>query len=419
MSAARPGAGTPRRGIAIAMACGAVALAVAWFFVTFESFESERHLPARGEARYNPFFVLKLALQDLGREVEVRSMPAFERDRIAPGDLVVFGADVRTLTEPQVEKLLARVEAGTRVMVEVPRGFRGIGSAGEGDDAGFDQDAGAELENERDPALFDALEVYAGTPGSCLRWRPAASPEAASGCIARRLHFYGDEWPDGAWAVPAAAAGSGTAASADASDEEYADSAHAAIYLPHGAGAVLVASSLDSLRNTSLDQPSVAPYAWQLVAPMLGDGTVWLIYGADVPPLHVLLVRHGWPILAPALLALLAWLWARSARLGPPLPAAAPDRRALLEHVRAAGELAFRRGRALALHAALKRRYEARLRCTDPAIAALSGDDRIAALATHTGRAPADLRHALEPVDVNRPQSFHAAMKTLSELLHE
>src|SRR5581483_10901562 len=138
-----------------------------------------------------------------------------------------------------------------------------------------------------------------------------------------------------------------------------------------------------------------------------GEGKVHLVYAADVPPLYVLLVKRGWPALVPALLALLAWFWARSQRFGPLLPLAPADRRALREHIRAAGEFTFRRRRAAALYAPVRRAFDERLRRDDPAVAAL---------AARSGHSPALVRVALNPFDLTDPERFFVTIKTLTEL---
>ena len=141
-----------------------------------------------------------------------------------------------------------------------------------------------------------------------------------------------------------------------------------------------------------------------------------LVYAADVPPLYVLLIERGWPALLPTLLALLAWLWACSQRFGPLLPLAAAHRRALREHVEAAGEFTFRRGRAAALYAPLRRALIERLRRDDHTLGSLDGEALASALAMRCKRPLAEIRQALNPVDLNRPEQFFATIKTLTEL---
>jgi hypothetical protein len=130
----------------------------------------------------------------------------------------------------------------------------------------------------------------------------------------------------------------------------------------------------------------------------------------------VLLIQRGWPVLAPMLLALFAWLWARSQRFGPLLPLAQGHRRALLEHIRAAGEFLFRRGSAYALYAPLRRAFDERLRHSDPAAAALDGEQQVAVLAAARGLPQAQVQQALVPMALGHPEVFAATIKTMQEL---
>jgi hypothetical protein len=79
-----------------------------------------------------------------------------------------------------------------------------------------------------------------------------------------------------------------------------------------------------------------------------------------------LIWRFGWPVVLLTLAAILAWIWRRGARFGPPLPDPIPARRSLGEQIRGTGGFIFRAGGAHALHTAamqaLDRLGEQRLR---------------------------------------------------------
>ena len=123
----------------------------------------------------------------------------------------------------------------------------------------------------------------------------------------------------------------------------------------------------------------------QLLTPNWGAGTVHLVYAASVPPLWYQILTRGWMAWGPLLLALLAWLWMRTQRLGPVLPAPPVARRALLEHVAASGEHLVRYGRAPLLYDAVRTAFLDRLRRRDPLAAALVGEAGIEAIASRTG----------------------------------
>ena len=393
---------------------------VAWFFATHHRVEREFQLPPRGEARYNPLYALRKTLQAYGVEAISRKDLNFDAMALAPQDLLLLDIDVRTLTAAQVEMLMNWVEGGGRLLFRLPAGDEG-----------------------RSGELLDTLSLRVKSHFSCHEWSEAATadggkreektpPPAADGStqadaqdLARMLEelrrLLGNSFGNDK-------AGSGRFCSAFrfTTDAEYesdfdwlwgnSDDGFVFGRHPWGEGHVLVAADFDPLHNSALDSPGYQALAWQLIGPSLGKGRAFLVYAADVLPWYVLLIRHGWPVLLPLLLALLAWLWARSQRLGPLLQLAPPHRRALLAHVQAAGEFAFARGRGAALHAAVLRAFQQRLRRRDPVPAALSGEALLQTLAERHQIPLARVRQALQPQELARPEQFLVSIRTLMQL---
>jgi hypothetical protein len=182
-----------------------------------------------------------------------------------------------------------------------------------------------------------------------------------------------------------------------------------------GAGLVTIVQ-LDYLDNEGLRDPAARAVAFQLLAPSLGRGRMQLVYSADVPSLLRLLVDYAWMVLLPLLLALFAWLAFRQQRFGPVQPAPEPRRRALLEHVHAAGEFAWSRQRASALHAAVLRLFRQRLQRRAPEIAALAGAAQEQALAEATALPLARVREALHPQGLAHPAAFTQSISTLLQM---
>lgn len=356
-----------------------VAALVTWWLVTFERVAIEVDLPMRGEARYNPMYALKKTLQAQSIEVSAAGDVALDIGKLGANDLLVLSSDIRLLAEAETEALLIWVEQGGHLVFALPPTSEG-----------------------RDAELLQMLELTVKENAGCLAWdQPIVDklePARARVCFDTRFHADAETLEEFEWLWGSSEAG----------------------YLMgrsrYGDGSVFVASELDFLSNRELDEPGMAALAWQVLGPALGEGKVHLVYAASIPPIYVAIVRDGWPILLPLVLALFGWLWARSQRFGPLLPLATPHRRALLEHVQAAGEFAFRRGRALALHAALLRLFHARLRRRDPALAALEGEALVQALCERCQIAAASIRQALNPVDLARPDQFLATTRTLMQL---
>jgi hypothetical protein len=353
-----------------------LALVVAWWLATHERVPRDFEAPFRGAARYNAYYALERSLVAHGARAVSRAALG-NVATLGERDLVVLGTDVRTLGDEQVDALLDWIERGGRLVFALPRGEAG-----------------------RAAPLLDALGVEAHEHYDCMHWAKAgAQDDATLWCTSMRFSLAeGAEEDEFAWLW------------GNESDGWLLGRQEL------GRGAWTVAAELDFLGNASLKDPNHAALAWQVLAPPPQDGTVHLVYAADVPPFHVLLARLGWPIALPAALALLAWLWSRGERLGPLLPLPPPARRALLEHVRAAGSFAWRRGRGVALHAALARRVLAAANRRRPELLALDADALARALAEDAGVTPEATRHALAPTALAQPQEFTSAIKTLTEI---
>ncbi|MEO8671218.1 MAG: DUF4350 domain-containing protein [Tahibacter sp.] len=347
----------------------------AWWFYTFERVEESVDAPMRGEARYNPLFALKKTLQAQGVKVSSRANLNLRAMALKPGDTLVLGADVRTLSRDQASEIIGWVETGGHLLFALPQGSEG-----------------------RDGELLDALALTVVERRNCLYWRVRDAEKPAEHCF--RFGFQVDEDEVDQFAF------------LRGNNEQGYTMGHRL----HGDGSWTVAGDLDFLRNHELRLAGNDTFTWQILGSSLHGGTVHLVYAADVPPLYVLIVERGWPVLLPTLLALFTWLWMRAQRLGPVLPITMQHRRALREHIQASGEFSFRRGRAAGLHAAVRRRFLEHLRHRDPVIAALPPDDLVSALAKQHQRSVSDVRHALNPEQLIHPDAFFAAIKTLVQL---
>lgn len=376
MERARAGSGGVKPRVILVTLASVMLLAAvaAWWFTTFERVEDDVPAPLRGEARYNPFHALKKALQARGMEVAARADLNLPAMQLASNDTLVLGADVRTLTREQAGDLIAWIEDGGQLVFALPQGDEGRGGE-----------------------LLDALGLSVTSGLQCLSW-PARDGKKAQSCFRFRFKVDAQQADEFDLLVGDAEAGYVMGRSA------------------RGEGGWFAAGDLDFLRNDRLDDDGIAAFAWQVLGPELRGGKVHIVYAADVPPLYVLLVERGWPVWLPVLIALLAWLWARSQRFGPLLPAVEANRRALREHIAASGEFLFRRGRATALYAPLRRSFDERLRRDDPVLAALEGEALVTAVAARCGRTAAEVRMALEPRELRRPEQFLATIKLLNEL---
>ncbi|MFT3808059.1 DUF4350 domain-containing protein [Arenimonas sp.] len=355
-------------GIALVVAAG-----IAGFLHFFKQVEMEVRLPPRGEAAYNPLYALKKTLQARGLEVQTQAWLDLDAMKPAPGDTLVLYTQPESVTQAQADALLAWIEAGGHLVMPSPQTAEAGGP------------------------LAEAFALYA------IEDEERDCDYVASGMKDRgNLSFCR---PRFASDLDEVSYGSG--------DE---DAGYRFARFDWGAGVVSVISDLDFLDNQWLESRPARDMAFSLLAPRLDQGRMLLVYSAESPSLGKLILMYGWMIVLPLMLALFAWLTMRAQRFGPLQPAPEARRRALLEHVRAAGEFAWRRHRSVALHAAVLQLLRKRLALRDPLIAALDGDAQVDALSQRLGIDAGRIRQALRPVGLNRPDAFLQSISTLIDM---
>ena len=379
--------------VALLVLAGGTAL----FLHYFKRESREINLPPKGEAAYNPLYALKQAL--LAQGIKARSYPSLNPTALELGrnDTLVLYTQPEAISEAQSERLLGWVEQGGHLVMPGPE---------------FGEDPGPlanqlELRAMPYPKSKDSdddddedIDYYA----HCTRIaNGGAKVEVESDGKKQTLDPAPLNLCD-----PRFISNRGGFILHDGSDKL----GYRFGRLGLGQGVVTVTQT-DFLNNDHLGEPIPGQIAYQILAPRLGRGSVHLIYSADVPSLWRLLLERGWQVLLPALLALIAWLLMRGQRFGSLVPPPSLHRRALLEHVQAAGELAFRRGRMLALHRAVLDLFRKRLARREPLIAAMDGDLLVQSLAARLDLDPARIRNALSPVGLQRPDAFLQCISTL------
>lgn len=386
-----------RGGLILAVALAVLTVGAAWFLHNFHRVEREFPLPPRGEAAYNPLYALRRTLQADGVRAESRQRLDLSAHPLAPRDTLLLYADPRTLAPADADRLLEWVENGGHLILRTPQGS--------------DWSRNLPLPVFADLGLFLHEEESRG----CVPFQVEGEESHVEFCRGRRFGF--DETvPELAWG----------------------DLKNGYVYarLAHGDGHVDVLADMDFLVNGSRggdfdigellrggmpggeglrDVPHQA-LARQVLAPNYGQGTMHLVYSAQVPSFWRMLLARGWPVWVPLTLALFAWLWRRARRFGPLRPAPALERRSLLEHVRASGEHLFRYRRGVLLYAAVRQAFFARLRRRDPLAASLGGEAQIALLAERFNLSADTLRRALQAPAADDKAAFRDRISLLIEL---
>jgi len=370
----------------------ALLVAAGWllFPKLFRQVTEDVPLPPTGEAAYNPLYGLKLALLAHGEKVSAWPNLPSAVNQLQPHDTLVLYDRPEAMSQPQAQRLLAWVNAGGFLLMPGPASGVSPGP------------------------LAGALGLRGVEPPRADANKPALPWDQYAGCD-RMLADTASRSPkddEGVWLcdprfrplLPGFVLSGGD-------DKRGWRFARRRL----GDGMVTVVQ-LDYLDNEGLRDPAARALAFQLLAPGLGRGRMQLVYSADVPSLLRLLVDYAWMVLLPLLLALSAWLAFRGQRFGPLQPAPEPRRRALLEHVRAAGEFAWARQRMAALHAAVLRLFRQRLQRRAPEIFALSGAAQEQALADATSMPLARVREALNAHGLAHPNSFTTSISTLLQM---
>lgn len=354
-----------------------VGLSTWYFFENFKRVSKERDLPMTGEPRYNPLYALKLSLRAMGQQADTHARIDLNSLKLKPGDTLLLYSPPSGLSEAQLDQLLDWVEAGGHLIVRSP----------------------SELFLTDDITLFTKLGISpSGMDEDCFPYLSAKGKTPGVICGDR---FYTEdiEWFD--WLH---------------GDE---DQGYSLGRMSWGDGTVTVASSLSFMSNPELKENAARQMTYQLLANSMGKGRFHLIYATDMAPLWLLLLKHGWTLIVPALLLLIAWLVYRSQRFGPLQQSPNQDRRALLEHITATGEYMFHRHLGHELHLATLALFNSKLRRRDPMTAALTGEAQIQALAERTSIDPQKIRQALKPVALHQKENFFNSIATLIQLRNQ
>ncbi|WP_171957689.1 DUF4350 domain-containing protein [Stenotrophomonas maltophilia] len=328
---------------------------------THERVTETVQLPPQGEAGYNPLYVLGQALRADGIDAHSRPRLDLQQMALGPRDTVVLLQDSSELPAPAARALLAWVDGGGHLLVRTPPPAEDDASSTQG-------------------PLLDQLGVDSLYQQSdCQPFHVIDDPSHVEFCGGRRFTL-------------------GFAARTHAERRWGNERNLVFARLRHGQGKVSVLADMEFMRG-EVDSPAarLASAAGKasdglhdlshrdltryLLDPNYGKGTFWLVYASRPPSLWARLFYQGWPVWAPLLLALLGWLWGRSQRFGSRLPSPVLERRSLLEHVRASGELLLRFGQGARLYDAVLALFLHRLRLRAPVAAALDGAPREQAIA--------------------------------------
>jgi hypothetical protein len=181
--------------------------------------------------------------------------------------------------------------------------------------------------------------------------------------------------------------------------------------LPVGDGRVTLLSTLRMVGNQDIGRVDHARFLAWLTE---GDNNeVWLIRWLDTPSLPGWLLEHAPAAIAACAAFVMVVLWRVIPRFGPLLPAPAPDRKSLLEHIRALGRFYSDRRRLGGLLKRVRADCQERLDRVAPETRGLDGAGRLERAAQLTGLKPRDLLHAFT-VNPSTHHEFTGVVRTLA-----
>lgn len=408
----------------------AVCLAMGgWWAVENLTIEEVR-IPGRpkGEVLRNPFFATQKLMQEQGARVEARYGHRGAPSGTARGSVLFIPTERRTLSATHVQELLDWVRAGGHlVLVAYPpasagsapdpllkavgvtvqavrskRPYKAEAERAEGEELP-DEDTASTL-SEDDPADRDLQRWFpmlaqGRTEQDCLAHAEAGSEGQRFSaqwmrlCFSPYVRLRSEKEP--LWAVHAR------------------DDIHAITHAL-GQGRVSAITSQRMLQSIGIADGDHAEFLAALLGGRFSGLNITLVVRDDVDNLAVLAWEHGAAVVIALVLFILAWLWWAATRIGPVVQPAMPERRSVLEHVRALGEFFWRERTPHVLWQATAERTRKDIARKVPRF---TSDQSLAAhLSRRTGLAEPDVLFALNPGDVTDPQAFVRAIATLEHL---
>lgn len=357
---------------------GALVTLGAWWFTHNFGFTKERvHVGYSGEARVNPLFGARLLLERLGLRVQQQTQLG-KIDRLPRQATIILAADRSDMDPVVARNLLAWVEHGGHLVVGVehplPRdhllGFLGI-------DANWNTKADRRVGGQ--PPGPDTVTFPDG-----MRFRLDLFPSP-------RLT---DEDENSYWIYESRGGGR-------------------ILEFVWGEGRVTVFSTLRPLTNPAIGQYDHAALLWYLVGGEGAGGEVFLIRNLEAQSLLAWLRTHAAAAVAATGVFLLLALWRVVPRFGPLTPASEPDRKSLLEHIRALGRFYSDQKQMPGMLKLLREDCLELFARRAPEARGLEGTEQLRVGARLTGLPPRELMHAFS-APAATPHEFSTAVRTLA-----
>jgi hypothetical protein len=379
-----------------------VVLAAAWFITNFERQSYEVRGDFKREALRNPFLAAERLLRALGYRVDTAQEAAYLEQLPANGVLILSGDRQYHLTPGRTRALFDWVESGGYLIADAGwvspsdpiihrfdvrfRPPEPASKSAQKEDTNDDETDSSQDDSARRRTAREPPRRTVSIPGYSRDLRMRA--------VQQRQLYVGAVSP--AWSVQGVA-------------DKKGNQGMELLEFRLGKGSVALINGLWRFNNWSIEQDSHAELLAALLLTHHPQGEVRIMTHLNVPSIWEWLSEHATAALAAALVLLAAWLWHIIPRFGVVRPDALPERRSLIEHLRAIGRFLWRQHSLDVLLEAARGNLRAYL------VLRFSAQPLHADLARRSGLGIDEIALALTGAPKS-PAQYTAALRTLREL---
>ncbi|MCC6533741.1 MAG: hypothetical protein IT531_14430 [Burkholderiales bacterium] len=350
------------------------AVAAAWFVTTHERVQTKVWVGPSRAASMNPYLAAMRFMERIGLGTQIADRPA-QLDRLPPGATLILPARRVAFTRDRLQAVHAWIERGGHAIIE------------------------PEPSRERDVLLesfgIGRRDVRRHKPGQTLNARLTARHEVV---------------------VVAQTFGPTLDLAGVSADIVAMDSAGPwLVSFARGSGRVTVLSGMQRFHNRWIGSHDHAELLRQVLALSGANPRVLLVQTPRELPLWPWLREHAQPALLAAAVLLALWLAHIVPRFGPLQPAAIPERRQLLDHLRATGRFRWRHGGRSGLLAAARDVCRRHILAAQPRLAHLSAGQRDLELSRQLGAGAHAIGRAFDS-EVRTTAQFVQVVGTLASI---
>jgi hypothetical protein len=349
-------------------------LAALWFFDTYEQVDSRVRVGASSAARANPYLAAMRFMERMEFSASTIARPG-DLDQIPAGATLILLSRRAMVTPERAQALALWASAGGHLIVEPePLRYRDV--------------------------MLDTLGIGRGQaprtklPQTMTVVLPNAEHPLQVTSSFRETLQLAHVKPD----LVVADAGGARLAS-----------------LRHGAGRISIVTGFRRFTNRAIGAHDNAELLWQVLRLAPSNQKVLVLRAPLSAPILQWLQDHAIETIIAGLALLVLWLWRTAVRFGPIQPRNEPDRRQLLEHIRACGRFRWSNGARVSLLGAAREICQSRVAKLQPRLVLLSKEQRYRELSAQLGIGTNEIAYAFEGLP-NVARDFVHSVATLASI---